>query len=184
MNSLRLITNVLLTGVSVAYPLIWLFAEQHERSILFVLPYLMALLWGIKALQAVGSQRFFAITMTLILATVGITRSIDTMYWYPVVISLMMLVLFGGSLLSEQSLIERLARLQHPNLPSQAIIYTRKVTQIWCLFFIVNISITVSFILLEKFDYWAIYTGVISYILIGLLMVGEWLVRQRVMKKV
>ena len=31
-----------------------------------------------------------------------------------------------------QSLVERLARLQTPNLNTQAIQYTRRVTQVWC----------------------------------------------------
>lgn len=184
MNSLKQLTTILLTGVSIAYPLIWLFVPQDNPAILFCLPYIMAVLWGIKSLQAVGFQRFFAMVMSLILVTIGITRTVETMYWYPVIISLMMLAIFGSSLWSSQSIIERLARLQTPDLPQKGVIYTRKVTQVWCLFFILNATITATLILWEQFEYWAIYTGIVSYIFIGLLMGGEWLVRQWVMKKV
>ncbi len=59
MNSLKQLTTILLTGVSIAYPLIWLFAPQDNPAILLYLPYIMAILWGIKSLQAVGFQRFF-----------------------------------------------------------------------------------------------------------------------------
>ncbi len=184
MNSLKQLTTILLTGVSIAYPLIWLLAPQDNPAILFYLPYIMAILWGIKSVQAIGFQRFFAMAMSLILVTIGITRSVETMYWYPVIISLMMLAIFGSSLWSSQSIVERLARLQTPDLPQKGIIYTRKVTQVWCLFFILNATITATLILWEQFEYWAIYTGIVSYIFIGLLMGGEWLVRQWVMKKV
>ncbi len=184
MNSLKQLTTILLTGVSIAYPLIWLLAPQDNPAILFYLPYIMAILWGIKSVQAIGFQRFFAMAMSLILVTIGITRSVETMYWYPVIISLMMLAIFGSSLWSSQSIVERLARLQTPDLPQKGIIYTRKVTQVWCLFFILNATITATLILWEQFEYWAIYTGIVSYIFIGLLMVCEWLVRQWVMKKV
>lgn len=184
MNNLKQLTTILLTGVSIAYPLIWLLAPQDNPAILFYLPYIMAILWGIKSLQAVGFQRFLAMAMSLILVTIGITRSVETMYWYPVIISLMMLAIFGSSLWSSQSIVERLARLQTPDLPQKGVIYTRKVTQVWCLFFILNATITATLILWEQFEYWAIYTGIVSYIFIGLLMIGEWLVRQWVMKKV
>lgn len=184
MNSLKQLTTILLTGVSIAYPLIWLFVPQDNPAILLYLPYIMAVLWGIKSLQAIGFQRFFAMAMSLILVTIGITRSVETMYWYPVIISLMMLAIFGSSLWSSQSIIERLARLQTPDLPEKGVVYTRKVTQVWCLFFILNATITATLILWEQFEYWAIYTGIVSYIFIGLLMGGEWLVRQWVMKKV
>jgi hypothetical protein len=42
------------------------------------------------------------------------------------------------SLLSGPSMIERLARLREPDLPPEAIRYTRRVTQAWCVFFVFN----------------------------------------------
>ncbi len=91
-----------------------------------------------------------------------------------------MLVLFGGSLFQSQSLVERLARLQTPNLNTQAIQYTRRVTQVWCSVFCLNILLSTLFIAFNLLEYWAIYTGVISYIIMGLVMSIEWLIRQRV----
>ena len=49
-----------------------------------------------------------------------------------------MLAVFGGSLFAKQTVIERLARLQHPDLPPEGVRHTRRVTQIWCAFFIFN----------------------------------------------
>ncbi|OOH90643.1 hypothetical protein BMT54_04200 [Pasteurellaceae bacterium 15-036681] len=187
MNRLGLITNLLLTLVSIAYPLVWLFSSQtgQEASVILgILPYLLALLWAIKArLQAVGWQRYFAMFMTLLLAIVALSRSVGTMYWYPVIINGLMLATFGGSLFSSQSIVERLARLQDPDLPPKGVRYTRTVTQIWCGFFLFNIIVATTLIFTQQYHYWAIFTGVIYYILMGILMAGEWCVRQVVMKK-
>lgn len=60
------------------------------------------------------------------------------MYWYPVLVNLMMLAVFGSSLFAGQTVIEKLARLQQPDLPEKAVRYTRRVTQVWCVFFIAN----------------------------------------------
>ena len=105
------------------------------------------------------------------------------MYWYPNIISGIMLVIFAGSLFSEQTIIERFARLQNPDLPLYAVTYTRNVTKIWTFFFIFNIIVTTILILLENYRLWALFTGVISYILMGIIMSVEYCVRKIVMKK-
>ena len=61
--------------------------------------------------------------------------------------------------------------------------YTRRVTQIWCLFFIVNGSIAILTALYGDMALWTAWNGMIAYLLIGALMAGEWLVRRRVMKR-
>ena len=80
-------------------------------------------------------------------------------------------------------MIERLARLQEPDLPAAGVAYTRRVTQVWCGFFIVNGSVSLLTALFASDAGWALYNGVISYALMGLLFVGEWLIRKRVKAK-
>ena len=106
-------------------------------------------------------------------------------YWftyYPVGVNLFLFLLFFASLRQKKTFIERLARLQDPNLPDYAIAYTRTVTKVWCCFFIANgaVSLTTSFISMEL---WTLYNGLISYLLVGLLFAGEWLVRLHVKRK-
>ena len=100
--------------------------------------------------------------------------------WYPVLLSLFLLAVFGLSLLRGQPLIERLARLREPELPPRAVRYTRRVTQVWCLFFLGNALTAAGLALWAPLAWWTLYTGVIAYGLMGLLFAGEWLVRQRV----
>lgn len=55
--------------------------------------------------------------------------------FYPVVVNICMLCVFAFSLKQPQSIIERLALLQEPELPPSGVAYTRKVTMVWCVFF-------------------------------------------------
>lgn len=99
--------------------------------------------------------------------------------YYPVVVNLLMLALFTHSLWQKESLIERFARLQDPDLPEYAVCYTRQVTKVWCLFFIVNgiVALITTFMSLST---WTIYNGLISYLLAGVLFAVEFIVRMRV----
>lgn len=98
---------------------------------------------------------------------------------YPVLVNAVMLAVFAISLRHPPSAIERLARLREPELPPSAIAYTRKVTMVWCVFFIGNGAIALATALWASERAWATYNGLIAYLLMGLLFAGEWLVRQR-----
>ncbi len=111
-------------------------------------------------------------------------RSQHLLLWYPVVVNLAMLLLFAASLWRAMPLVERLARLREPNLPPQAVRYTRRVTQVWCLFFIFNGGMALATCLIGNLHLWTLWNGGISYLLIGMLMGGEWLVRQRMRRNV
>ena len=99
---------------------------------------------------------------------------------YPVMVNLGMLCLFGASLLQPQSIIERLARLREPDLPAFAVAYTRRVTQVWCVFFAGNGLISLGLAIWASAALWSLYTGVISYLLMGLLFGGEYVLRSYV----
>lgn len=98
--------------------------------------------------------------------------------YYPVVVNILLFSLFFSSLWQPQTIIERLARIQEPELPESGIGYTRNVTKVWCAYFVINgtIALYTCFLSLEI---WTLYNGLISYILTAALFAGEWLVRQR-----
>lgn len=176
------VINILLTLTGLAYPLIWLWATEYNEW-LNILPLIMAVLWGVKGLQAVEFQKKFAYTMAMLLGLVWLTRTNTLMYWYPVIINGVMLVLFGSSLWAKQTFVERLARITEPDLPEAGVRYTRKVTRLWCGVFVFNIVITSALIFFGQLEWWAIYSGVISYVILALVMTAEWIVRQFVMRK-
>jgi uncharacterized membrane protein len=102
---------------------------------------------------------------------------------YPLAINFSMLVVFVYSYFKPPTVIETFARLSEKSLSPQAIRYTARVTLVWCLFFIVNGLVSVYTAIFTSIDIWMIYNGLLSYILMGILMLIEYLVRLKVKKK-
>jgi uncharacterized membrane protein len=96
---------------------------------------------------------------------------------YPVVINGALFVTFYSSLISGVPVITRLAQLREP-LDQAGLVYTRKLTKIWSLFFLVNGSVAAITIGISH-EAWMLYNGFISYLLIGALGGGEWIYRKR-----
>lgn len=107
----------------------------------------------------------------------------DWLLYYPVVINLTMLALFSYSLHTGPCMIERLARLKEPDLPDEAIPYLKKVTLLWCGLFILNGSMAAYTAGFTSLATWTLYNGLIAYVLMGLLLGGEWLYRSFWLKK-
>ena len=155
--------GLLLAGL--LYPFAVYFGMEHFAPWQFGL--LLGSLW----------MALTAIAFCLLLA---LFDSPQLLRWYPVLISAFMLGLFGLSLKYGPPMIERLARLREPRLPHKAIVYTRQVTIVWCVFFLFNGLLAAALTLWAPLSWWMLYTGLISYGLMGLLFAIEWLIRQRV----
>jgi uncharacterized membrane protein len=99
---------------------------------------------------------------------------------HPVLMSLGFAALFLHSLWSPPVMIERFARLAEPDLPEAAGPYLRKVTIAWIAFLLANAAIAAWTVLYGTIGQWTLYNGFISYVLMGAMFGGEYLVRQRV----
>jgi uncharacterized membrane protein len=108
--------------------------------------------------------------------------------FYPVLVSAGFLLVFGLSLRTGRPQVFRLATLQDKSIIGSAHEeeiknYCQKVTIIWCLFFILNGSVACWTALFASDWVWTLYNGVLSYVLMGLLFGGEFLVRKRVQRR-
>jgi len=179
-SPLGLVASALLLLLGLAYPFAVYFGLQHLSPRLFAAG--LGALWGLRLLQPGlnGLQRGTALVALGFCLLLALSDAAVLLRWYPVLLSLFLLAVFGLSLLRGQPLIERLARLREPELPPHAVRYTRRVTQVWCLFFLFNALTAAALALWAPLAWWTLYTGVIAYGLMGLLFAGEWLVRQRV----
>lgn len=180
-NAGRLIgLGLLLAGL--AYPFVVYLGLEHLSPRLFAL--LLGALWLARLFSGrqTPTNRTLAIVALLFCLLLGLAGEPALLRWYPVLISLALLGLFAGSLVSGMPIIERLARLSEPELPAAAVRYTRQVTWVWVGYFIINASIASGLALWAPLSWWTLYTGLIAYLLMGLLFAGEWLVRQRVRK--
>jgi uncharacterized membrane protein len=98
---------------------------------------------------------------------------------YPVLVSAVLLAVFGASVLRPPTVVERIARLHEPTLPPQGVAYTRKVTLAWCGFFLANGAVSAATALWASDAVWLLYNGLLAYLLIAAFFGGEWLLRQR-----
>lgn len=110
-------------------------------------------------------------------------NSVGGLKLYPVLINMTLLVVFFTSLYYPPSIIERLARLRQPDLPQSGIDYTRRVTKIWILFFIVNGTIALYTAIFASMEVWVLYNGLVAYIAMGCLFAGEFVYRKLVIGK-
>lgn len=95
---------------------------------------------------------------------------------YPVFVNAALLVLFAASL-KTVPVAERFARLRHSELPRHAVVYCRRVTVAWCIFFTCNGLLALDSVLFRSDAWWALYNGAVSYVLIALMFAAEFGIR-------
>lgn len=169
--------------LTLAYPLLVFFGLSHFE------PRWLAILLVIVAIARAYATRdlawLAAAIGAAILALAGaFTNNALPLKLYPVLVSLVFLCVFAFSLRFPPTVIERLARLQEPNFTASGVRYTRRVTQVWCAFFILNACISIVTAVWASNAIWVLYNGFISYLLMGALFVCEWLVRRRVRARI
>jgi uncharacterized membrane protein len=172
-------------GLAVSYPLV-IYIALHWLE-----PRIIALaLAGIvlvkqrgragRVLQGLAAEAWLGAAVLLGLSlAVSISNDERLLLLWPVGINLSLLLIFAASLRKPPTMIERFARLLHPDLPPEGVRYTRRVTQVWCAFFIFNGSIATVTALATTREVWVLYNGLVAYLLVGVLFGGEWLVRRR-----
>jgi peptidoglycan-N-acetylglucosamine deacetylase len=97
---------------------------------------------------------------------------------YPSLVNGVLLWVFALSLVGEQPIVERFARLQVSDLSDGERRYCRSVTLVWCVFFVLNGTVAMILALRAPHAWWAAYTGGVSYVLVGVLFAAEYLVRK------
>ena len=121
---IKLLTGLLL----LAWPFVIWFGLAHN-GLHWLLP-LMALLLLLR-LRQTRRQAGPLQAVTQLVAVVGIALCVASfmlkthqlLLFYPVVVNAVMLAVFGGSLWSAMPIVERLARLQEPDLPEGRALY-------------------------------------------------------------
>ncbi|MHA6492236.1 COG4648 family protein [Pseudomonas borbori] len=175
--------GLLLVVAGLLYPFAVYFGIEYLSPRLFAL--LLGTLWLARALsqpRQPGSLWMAGAALAFCLL-LGLTDAPQLLRWYPVLLNGLLLALFALSLKFGPPVVERLARLSEPQLPDVAVRYTRAVTKVWAGFFLINGLVAMALTLWAPLSWWTLYTGLISYALIGLLFAGEWLLRQRVRRQ-
>jgi len=186
MNRLFQIFFVILMGL---YPLIAWWGLTHFQGNVTVVASILLAIVSLRFL-AMKTRTDALVTMlpfmlsSLFLAASALTNVDTWMLMQPAMINLSMFIAFALSLRHPPCVAERLARLQDPKLPPEAVAYCRKVTRAWCKFFIANgTCAAISAIFMDR-SVWALYNGCIAYILIGLMFTVEFFIRRRVKARI
>lgn len=129
-----------------------------------------------QALAALATGTGFA-------AAIVATNSETLARLYPVGVSATMLAVFGWSLIRPPSIAERIARASGAVLDAAGVRYTRTVTVVWCAFFVMNGAIALATALAGSREEWALYNGLLSYLIAGALLLGERCVRELVRRR-
>lgn len=172
-----MLSRLVLALTTVAYPFLFVWLFNHwGLSAAVILLLVLALsrfllnpdrIWGI----------LLALTLVFIIAGVYFNNE-TALLFYPVLMNAAMLFIFAASIAAKQPIIEQFARLKDPNLSPQGVTYTKKLTYIWCVFFIINGCISTATCLINNLQIWALYNGCLSYVAMGILFAAEYVYRR------
>lgn len=139
-----------------------------------------AVILRLRARGDAGLALLPLLTATLLLIA-AVLESRGLVLLVPIAINAVLGVAFGATLLraGARPMIERFARLQEPELDQEKVAWCRTWTWIWCGFFAINGSVAALLAGLAPVAWWALYTGLVSYALIGALLALEWVLRVR-----
>ena len=164
-GSPRRVALVLLCVLVPAAALRWFTAQDRSRP---------APATQLRELAPLPLVSIFGLVLAALLDDLGL------MLLVPVAINAVLLLAFGSTLRSGSTpMIERFARLQVPDLDADQRAWCRLWTWIWCAFFVANGAVAAALAFAAPLSWWAFYTGLLSYLLIGALFASEWLLRRR-----
>lgn len=179
---MRLI-DLLTAALTISYPVAVYFGLQSlEPRVFGILLLFILLLRHARLLRSLvtslnRSDWLALLTLGILSAAITVFNSETLLRLYPACVNLIMLATFTKTLFAPPTMIERFARLSKPDLSPAGVLYTRRVTQVWCLFFFAN-GIVAAASAFSTREWWLIYNGLIAYLLIGILFSGEWLIRK------
>jgi len=171
--------NILTVFITLLYPLAIWFGEGYIEPRWLSGVLLMAVLLRIPLLKVHKAGKWLMFGALILMALAVFSNALLPLKLYPVLVNAGMLAVFGYSLVYPPSIVERIARIKEPDLPVQAIMYTRRVTQVWCIFFVLNGSVALITSVWASHAIWSLYNGVIAYVLMGVLFSAEYLFRLR-----
>jgi uncharacterized membrane protein len=168
--------SIIVSAFFLLYPYI-VFRGLQEGAV-WLAPSIIAgmyLYQGLKEQQPAAKVKRLLIVSVLILG-IYFFQSF-TAKLMPTLIQLLLMYFFGKTLFQGPPLIERFVRLEFSEIPTELLVYCRQLTQVWTGFFAFNAIVCSVLALSAPPAWWALYTGIVIFLLTGLLMIGEYIFR-------
>jgi uncharacterized membrane protein len=175
---LGIVKSIVGTCLFLVYP--YLIYRGIESGLVWLAP---AIFSGIYLLQSFAAR---ALKIKIYKALISITLLLGAYYLQtitakvlPVLIQLMLMYFFGRTLLKGKgpSIIESFVRLEFPEFQPGISEYCRHLTILWTGFFAFNAVMCFALANWSTHYWWMLYNGVFIYLMIGILMTGEYIYR-------
>jgi len=175
------IALLLLSLAAFGYPLLgaWAIEQFGTPATSAVLLAVAVAGWGLRS-AVEGRPGWLLLQNAGALVLLGLAAATgDRTYLllFPALINLYLAVIFAGSLATEQSIVERGARILQPYLPPFTVAYCRKLTLFWAAFFVANTG-WIGALALGPAEAWRNYTVVAYPLSIGAISAVEFVVRK------
>ena len=171
--------RLLLAGILLIYPVaVYLLLDRLGAGVLGILLVVLLAL-RLNALTSILPRRAYLIAIAIALAGAVTVLGDSTLALksYPTIISLLLLIVFGYTVLVPPSMVARIAKLAGSQFTARTAAYTRAVTIVWCAFFAINAFVSAWISVSGSMEAWTFYNGFFAYLIMGSLFVTEWIVR-------
>ena len=176
--------DVMVIAIGITYPFLVYFGLQTLPPGFVAVSLVMLLAARVAFGSKKSSRDFLPYLIAAVVVLILAARSpVVGLKAYPVLVSLAFGAAFAHSLLWPPTIIERIARFRHQDLPLEVNSYLRKVTIAWLMFFIINAIISAATAASGSLRLWTLYNGLISYLAMGLMFAAEFLIRQLVHRR-
>jgi uncharacterized membrane protein len=166
-----------------AYPFVIYFAHTRlaARAVgglilaLYALPLLVSLRRNPAELRQVALQH---LPLAGLIAAAIALDDRRLLLLLPTLVSAYLFGTFAWSLQRGTPMIERFARMAEDDLPDFTLPYCRSTTLLWSVFLALNAATAAALALRAPLAWWVLYTGPGFYLLLGLLLGGEYCFRK------
>ncbi len=172
---IMVIHKVFIATLFMAYP--YLVFKAIENGISWVAPVIFSVFFLRKAVNKDKNILNILIAILLLLGAFYLQEITATIL--PVIIQLILMSFFGKTLLLNKgpSLIERFVRLEFSDFPPGVSEYCRSLTVIWTAFFAFNAIACITLSIFGNNAQWALFNGIVIYLMIGILVIAEYIYR-------
>ncbi len=165
---------ILVGIILLSYPFIVFIALQQHISLRLMAFFLL----GMALLNFVQTKQKLILLLICILSCLLFCfNNALFLKLYPVLMNALVGFSFAFSLYKTPLITVFAQKIGH-TLSPKAIEYTRKATIAWTFFIFFNMFLSLTTVFMSDFV-WSLYNGFISYLLIGMMFMGEYIVRKR-----
>ena len=171
---LTTITKIFLVFFVFAYPFMIFYALQQDIATRFI--GLVLLLLVVFSFLNNRNQYIFISGLFLCFFIILFNQDIF-LKLYPVLMNASVCTIFALSLRKTPLITKFAQKMRKEHLDEKTLIYTKNATKAWAIFMLCTTFISLITVFLSN-EIWVIYNGFVSYVLIGIMMLAEYIVRK------